>query len=194
MTRGFDNFGGSPGSLSQVGGKDQASILADFISALDNPDLSKELASLGINIGGGDKSSFLNILPAILGGAFGLFNQPKLELPSFDPIKAGIRAEKAGALAGVDRQVGEDIGSATQELENQGFGALVTQDFASRARGKAQRTKGDIASKFTGIERQAKFDFDRMITELVNQFNFQKAAGQSQGIADIGQLLSLFLI
>ncbi|MEM4326107.1 MAG: hypothetical protein QXU40_02300 [Candidatus Pacearchaeota archaeon] len=185
----------SAGSLSSLRGNDLRSVLNDLISLLDDPQFLRSLNQLGINISGGKANkNFLNIVPALLGNLFGVFNQPSQFVPSFDPIASAINTEKQIALGEVDRSVGEQIGAGTSELYNRGLGPLAIADFAAQTKSKSSALKGDIGQKFAAQKQRAKFDFDQAVAQLKQQYDLMKRGNVNQSIADIGQLLSLFLL
>lgn len=197
MPYGISQFspGGNAGSLSSTKGNDLQSILNEFISLLDNPDLLSSLNQFGINIGGGKSNkNFLNIVPALLGSLPGIFNKPSQFTPSFDPIASAINTDKQIALGEVDRSTGEQIGAGTSELYSQGLGPLAIADFATQTKSKSSAVKGDIGQKFAAQKQRAKFDFDQAVAQLKQQYDFMNKGTVNQGITDIGQLLSLFLL
>jgi hypothetical protein len=192
----YGNLGrGLAGSQGSVQGNDLRAILNDLIGALDDPELLKSLSDLGINIQGGkDNKNFLNIVPALLGQTASLFNQPTQFTPSFDPIEGAIETEKKGVLGGIDRSIGETVGAGTTELESQGLGPLAIADFVSQQRTRGASIKGEVGQQFAATKQRAKFDFDQMVNQLKQQYDLLKSQNVGQGVADIGQLLSLFLL
>lgn len=148
----------------------------------------------GISLGENSKAGIkklAGILPAVLAQGFNLTQDVSPEIPSFDASPYDIG--KSVALGEQDRITGTQLGTAAAELGASGLGPVSVMENLDKIRRRGAATRGNIGAQYNTAKANAKQQYDNMVAQIMNKYNLYNQQSKTQGISDIGSLLTLAL-